>query len=162
MSGSWHELVLGGPIKREVLDGFFEEYAPHSSLDLARTTIENHDGQPYFEEGGYLVLKDHEGIGDAEEWLQKRGVAYNVKWDAGPEYPAGTGYWRLGMPKAVSYDCAECDYDPMVKFIDVQEAAQAAATIEDFRAWIAEKFPPWPDLEPIEILEDDDANNTNV
>jgi len=153
---SWAKLKIGGRVSKRALR---EALAIHEiDLDeLEPGDYEGHGFEAYLDEGYVVVEHDQASYAqftDLESALVTAGISFDRLSDPVAEYGECVRFFRPGM--AGPYDAASEGYEPMLPVDEVRR--RLADGLDDLRAWLDREHPAIPELERLEIVDDEPGN----
>lgn len=153
----WAKLEVGGRVSKRALR---EALAIHETdLDeaLSPGDYEGHGLEAYLDEGYLIVEHDQASYAQFSD-LEAALVAASIPFDRLSDPVAECGecvrFFRPEM--ATPYDAASEGYEPMVLVHEVRR--RLADGLDAFRLWLDREHPAIPDLERLEIVDDEYSN----
>jgi hypothetical protein len=151
----WAKLKIGGTVSKRTLR---TALAIHE-IDLDEALEPgNYDGQGFavYLDEDYLVVEHDQAsyaqFTDLEAALVAAGISFDRLSDPVAEYGECVRFFRTGM--STPYDATSEGFEPVVPIHEVRR--QLAGGLKGLQAWLDREHPAIPELERLQVADDDD------
>ena len=150
----WAKLKIGGNVSKRALRKALAIHETELHGALEPGDYEGHGLEAYLDEGHLVVEHDQASCAqftDLETALVTSGISFDRLSEPVAEYGECVRLFRRGMARP--YDAASEDYEPMVPVHEVRR--RLAEGLDALRAWLDCEHPVIPELERLEIVDDE-------
>ncbi|MGQ0722846.1 MAG: hypothetical protein ACT4PE_14945 [Candidatus Eiseniibacteriota bacterium] len=152
----WAKLKIGGNVSKRALREALAIHEIDVDEALKSGDYEGQGLEAYLDEDHLVVEHDQASYAqftDLEAALVTAGIAFDRLSDAVAEYGESVRFFRPGLAKP--YDAASEGYEPMVPVGEVRR--RLADGLDALQRWLDQEYPAIPELERLEIVEDEPA-----
>jgi len=150
----WAKLKIGGNVSKRALRKALAIHEIDLDAALEPGDCEGHGLKAYLDEGHLVVEHDQASYAqftDLEAALVTGGISFDRLSEPVAEYGECVRLFRTWMARP--YDAASEGYEPMVPVHEVRR--RLAEGLDALRAWLDCEHPVIPELERLEIVDDE-------
>lgn len=153
----WAKLKIGGEVSKRALREALAIHEINLGEALEPGDYAGHGLEAYLDEGHLVVEHDQASYAqftDLEATLVTAGIAFDRLSDPVAEFGECVRFFRPWMARP--YDAASDGYEPVVPVHEVRR--RLGDGLEALRAWLDAEHPAIPELESLEIVDDEPGN----